>query len=87
MIIMDKLLSERQRTEKPIRVAMVGAGFVGKGLARQITKYVEGMELVAISNRAVSGAERAYQEAGISNMVFVENADPYLRHFFSLRYR
>ena len=75
MIIIDKLLSERQRRGKPIQVAMVGAGVVGKGLARQITKYVEGMELVAISNRAVSEAERAYQEAGISNMVFVENAD------------
>lgn len=75
MIIIDKLLSERQRAGKPIRVAMVGAGFVGKGLARQITKYMEGMELIAISNRNLSRAEQAYQEAGVGDILFVETAD------------
>ncbi|MGZ9226869.1 MAG: NAD(P)H-dependent oxidoreductase, partial [Anaerolineales bacterium] len=75
MIIVDKLLSERQQSRKPIRVAMVGAGVVGKGLARQITNYVEGMDLVAISNRSLSSAEQAYHEAGVGDVLVVEHAD------------
>lgn len=75
MIIIDKLLSERQQAGKPIRIAVVGAGVVGKGLARQITKYVEGMDLVAISNRNLSSAEKAYQDAGVNDILVVETAD------------
>ncbi|MGZ9164832.1 MAG: NAD(P)H-dependent oxidoreductase [Anaerolineales bacterium] len=75
MIIIDKLLSERQKTGKPIKVAMVGAGVLGKGLARQITQYVPGMELVAISNRTLASAEKAYHEAGIHDFLVVETTD------------
>lgn len=75
MIIIDKLLSERQQAGKPIRVAMVGAGIVGKGLAHQITKYMEGMDLVAISNQNLVSAEKAYQEAGVNDFLVIENAD------------
>ena len=35
----------------PIRVGMVGAGFMGQGLANQIVNSVPGMRLVGISNR------------------------------------
>lgn len=75
MIIIDKLLNERQKAGKPIKVAMVGAGVLGKGLARQIEKYVTGMELVAISNRTLSSAEKAYQGAGVNDFVVAENID------------
>ena len=75
MIIIDKLLRERQRAGKPIKVAMVGAGVVGKGLARQIIRYVEGMALVAISNRNLSSAEKAYQDAGVVDSLIAENTD------------
>lgn len=74
MIIIDKLLSERQKSGKPIKVALVGAGVVGKGLTRQIVNYVEGMELVAISNRTLSSAQKAYQDAGVSDIVVVDSA-------------
>jgi predicted homoserine dehydrogenase-like protein len=73
MIIIDKLLSERQKVGKPIKVAMVGAGVVGKGLARQIIKYVEGMDLVAISNRNLCSAEKAYRDADIDDISVVED--------------
>jgi predicted homoserine dehydrogenase-like protein len=43
---------------------MVGAGFMGRGIAWQICNVVPGMELAAISNRSVEGALRAYREAG-----------------------
>ena len=64
MIIVDKLLKELDMQDKPIKVAMVGAGFMAKGIARQITMYTLGMELVAVSNRHIEGAEDLYREVG-----------------------
>lgn len=64
MIIVDKLLQQRQDEGRPIRVAMVGAGFMGRGIALQMATAVPGMELVAIANRTLDGAARAYREAG-----------------------
>ena len=60
MIIVDRALEERERAGKPIRVAMVGAGFMGKGIALQIETATPGMRLVAIANRTVSRAREAY---------------------------
>ena len=51
---------------------MIGAGFMGRGIALQIKNYVPGMELVAISNRHVDSARRAYQEAGTEAFKVVE---------------
>jgi len=68
VIIVDSALQKRQASGNPVRVAMVGAGFMGRGIALQINTAVAGMELVAISNRHIEGARRAYQEAGIEDM-------------------
>ena len=68
MVIVDTALQKRQAAGNPVRVAMVGAGFMGRGIALQINTAVPGMELVAISNRHIEGARRAYQEAGIEDM-------------------
>ncbi|GHA80250.1 NAD(P)H-dependent oxidoreductase [Pontibacter akesuensis] len=65
MIIVDTALAKRQAEGNPIRVAMVGAGFMGKGIALQICKYTQGMELVAISNRTLDKARQAYADAGV----------------------
>ena len=80
MIIVDKALEKRQREGRPIRVAMIGAGFMARGIALQIFTAVRGMELVAISNRDIGGARRAYAEAGVENILIgkdlgqIENA-------------
>jgi predicted homoserine dehydrogenase-like protein len=66
VIIVDRALEERQAQGKPVRVAMVGAGFMGRGIALQIVNYVPGMRLVAIANRHIAEARRAYLEAGVS---------------------
>lgn len=63
-MIVDAALARRHEEGNPIRVAMVGAGFMGRGIARQIMNFTKGMELVAISNRNVPAALRAYVEAG-----------------------
>ena len=73
MMIIDKALQRRADDGNPIRVAMVGAGFMGRGIALQIFTAVQGMDLVAISNRHIDGATRAYAEAGISEIRSVEN--------------
>lgn len=65
MIIVDTALKQRAAEGNPIRVAMVGAGFMGRGIALQIQQSTPGMELVAISNRHIDGAQRAYNEAGV----------------------
>jgi predicted homoserine dehydrogenase-like protein len=56
----------------PIRVGMVGAGFMARGIALQILRYVPGMSLVAIANRHPDKATKAYHEAGIGTVRLVE---------------
>lgn len=72
MIIVDKALEKRQQEGNPVRAAMIGAGFMGRGIALQIATAVPGMELVAISNRHLDQAKRAYVEAGVEDVEAVE---------------
>jgi predicted homoserine dehydrogenase-like protein len=72
MIIVDKALEKRAQENNPVRVAMVGAGFMARGIALAMLNSVPGMELVAISNRHLDGARRAYMEAGVQNIQVVE---------------
>lgn len=64
MIILDRLLRQREAEGRPVRVGMIGAGFMARGIANQITNTVPGMRLVAIANRTLSNAVRAFEEAG-----------------------
>src|SRR5688500_11762925 len=64
MLIVDTALRRREAEGKPLRVGMVGAGFMARGIANQIVNSVPGMELVAIANRTIENAQRAYREAG-----------------------
>jgi predicted homoserine dehydrogenase-like protein len=83
MIIIDSALRRRQKEGKPMRVGMMGAGFMGRGIALQILNSVEGMDLVAIANHHLDGAKRAYEEAGIGDAVEVGTAsqlDTAIRH-------
>jgi predicted homoserine dehydrogenase-like protein len=71
MIIVDAALEKRHHENNPVRVAMIGAGFMGRGIALQILTSVSGMKLVAISNRHPEGAKRAYREAGVEHVQVV----------------
>ena len=71
MILVDNALEERAEENNPIRVGMVGAGFMGKGVAQNIIQSTPGMELVGISNRHIDSARQAYDEAGIEDVVEV----------------
>ena len=66
MILVDTALQRREQEGRPIRVALVGAGFMGRGLVNQIVHSTPGMTVAAIVNRTVAKAERAYAEAGVT---------------------
>lgn len=72
MLIVDKALEKRHLEGNPVRVALVGAGYMGRGIALQILTCMVGMKLVAISNRTLAQAERAYREAGVTSALVVE---------------
>ena len=67
MMIIDTALKQLEAANTPIRVAMIGAGFMGKAIALQICSFTPGMELVAISNRRLHKAVLAYEDAGIAD--------------------
>lgn len=73
MVIVDTALAKREAENNPVRVGLVGAGFMGRGIVLQVTNSVPGMEVVAIYNRSVDGAKRAYVEAGVEDFEVVNN--------------
>ena len=73
MIIVDTALKRREQEGRPIRVGLVGAGFMARGVALQISTAVPGMRVAAIANRTLDGAKRAYRESGIVEVRVVES--------------
>jgi predicted homoserine dehydrogenase-like protein len=72
MIIVDNALRERERQGNPIRVGMVGAGFMGQGLTNQITNSVPGMRMAAIYNRKPERAEGVFRYSGLDDVTTVD---------------
>jgi predicted homoserine dehydrogenase-like protein len=75
VIIVDTALRRRAEAGNPIRVALVGAGFMGRGFVNQVVNSVPGMEIAAICNRTVANAERAFTEAGVGAWEVVDDAE------------
>jgi predicted homoserine dehydrogenase-like protein len=73
MHVIDTALEKRKKENKPVRVAMIGAGFMGAALAYQILNFVQGIELVAIANRNPVKALTAYEKAGAKNIKTVKS--------------
>ena len=48
MIIVDNALAARERDGRPVRIGMIGAGFMGQGLTNQIVNSVRGMRMSAV---------------------------------------
>jgi predicted homoserine dehydrogenase-like protein len=74
MIIVDTALRKRAEAGNPIRVALVGAGFMGRGFVNQVVNSVPGMQLAAICNRTLANAERAFTDAGVAEWEVVSDA-------------
>ena len=73
MIMVDTALQKRQEAGNPVRVAIVGAGAMGRGMTNTILNGIPGMEVVAIANRTLENARRAYTEAGVEQVREVQS--------------
>jgi predicted homoserine dehydrogenase-like protein len=74
MMGVDKLLAERAVQGDPVRVAMAGCGFMGRGLVNQIVNSVPGMTLAAIAVRNPANAFKALIDAGVGDAIAAEGA-------------
>lgn len=68
MIIVDTALEKRASEGRPVRVALVGGGYMARCIALQMVTAARGMRLVAIANRSVEKAELAYRDAGVQDV-------------------
>lgn len=75
MIIVDNALKAREAQGKPIRVGMIGAGFMGRGLVNQIVHSVPGERMSAIYNRHPQKAIDAYRYAGLDPVVVTKQGE------------
>jgi len=69
MIIVDEALQAREREGRPIRVGVLGAGFMAQGLVNQISNSVPGMEVAAIYGRRPERSLDVYRYAGRDDAV------------------
>lgn len=69
MILVDNALKKREAEGNPINVALMGAGFMGRGLANQIVNSTPGMRLSAVYSRDVAKAKEGLRYAGIEDIV------------------
>jgi predicted homoserine dehydrogenase-like protein len=60
MMLVDTALGARAAEGTPIRVGMIGAGFMARGVMNQIINSVPGMRIAAVYNRRLEKAIGAY---------------------------
>lgn len=75
MIIVDNALRAREEQGRPIRVGMIGAGFMGQGLTNQIVNSTPGMRMSAVQNRNIERAFHVYRYAGLEDIVEATTQD------------
>jgi predicted homoserine dehydrogenase-like protein len=73
MIIVDTALKEREALGKPVQVGIIGAGYMGRGMALQIEKSIPGMRVAAIYNRTPEAARFALRQCGIEDATLARN--------------
>src|ERR1700691_2342593 len=69
MIIVDTALKAREKEGRPIRVALIGSGFMSHGLANHIVNTTPGMRLVGVYNRRPQRAFDLCEYAGVKDVV------------------
>lgn len=79
MILVDTVLEKREKNDNPIKVGIIGAGEMAKGLINQITKHTPGMVVVATYSRNIEKPKIAYELAGIDNYEIVDKESNFLK--------
>lgn len=74
-MIVDTALAQRHAAGDPVRVGLVGAGFMGRSMTRQMLQFTQGMKVVAIANRTLERAEACYAASGAGAAVRVSDVD------------
>ena len=69
MIILDKALQARAEQSNPIKVAILGGGFMAQGLTNQIVNSVPGMDMVAIYSRKPQKAMHVLNYSGLKDPI------------------
>ena len=75
MIIVDTARAERNAAGDPVRVGLVGGGFMARGITYQVERHMKGLTISAIANRTVAHAIEAFRDAGIDDPVQVHTPD------------
>lgn len=75
MILVDTALNAREKEGRPIRVAVIGAGFISRGLANHIVNTMAGMRLVGVYNRHAQRASDLCHYAGLNDVVSPSRQD------------
>jgi predicted homoserine dehydrogenase-like protein len=75
MIIVDNALRARAEQGNPIRVGILGAGFMARGLANRIINTTPGMNVVAVFNRRPERAIELFRYAGLTDVVEASTQD------------
>ena len=74
-MVVDTLLASRVDQGDPIRVGLVGAGVAARAIALHLVDAVPGIRLIAIANRTVAHAKRAFAEAGYADVAEVSSPE------------
>ena len=77
MILVDTALQALEAEDKPIRVGLIGSGFMAQGLCNQITNSVPGMRVAAIYGRRVDRAVEILRYSGFADAEAVTSADAF----------
>jgi len=72
MILVDTALQQRAAQDRPIRVGLLGAGFMARGLANRIVNGPGGMVLGAVYARRVEKAFDLYEYCGRADTIEAE---------------
>ena len=77
MIIVDTILKKREKDNNPIKVGIVGAGEMAKGLVNQIYRHTPGMKVMTIFNRNIDRCQGIADYIGIENYVITDEAEEF----------
>lgn len=75
MILVDTALQRRHAEGRPVLFGMFGAGFMAKGVANQLGRYLRGIRLASVCNRTVDAAVAMCLAAGINDVEVVDSVE------------
>jgi predicted homoserine dehydrogenase-like protein len=65
--IIDSALERRAASGRPIRIALIGSGFMAKGIVLQLATAVKGVALAAVVSRNLAAASQIVADAGLQS--------------------